>query len=102
MTRILRSLDTGLVFPPQRGGRRLARGERFLRTPGTRQAFLEPALKGRRTHTGASVRQFLRPLPGCVRCFYFYPVDRKKRSPPANLFPPFQGGRAIGRLEIYR
>jgi len=35
ITRISYLLDTELVLPPLWGGQRLARGERFLRTPGS-------------------------------------------------------------------
>src|SRR5213594_2257662 len=49
------------VRPLRRSGRNLARGERFLRTPGTR-AYLANALR--------------QPLPGCVSLFLFYPGVR--------------------------
>ena len=46
----------------------LARGERFLRTPGTR-AYV--------TNAPREVRgEILQPLPGCVSLFLFYPGVR--------------------------
>src|SRR5206468_10272101 len=54
--------------PLRRSGRNLARGERFLRTPGTRRYMTNAPRQGR-----GELRQ---PLPGCVSLFLFYPGVR--------------------------
>src|SRR5437773_8449393 len=54
--------------PLRRSERNLARGERFLRTPGTRAHVTNAPWQGR--------REVLQPLPGCVSLFLFYPGVR--------------------------
>src|SRR5688572_29723850 len=44
-----------VVLPPRRGGRRLARGERFLRTPGNRTNQRTPPWKGGRTRIQSGI-----------------------------------------------
>src|SRR6266540_1910770 len=50
---------------PLRSRRNLARGERLLRTPGTRACVTNSPRQGR--------GEILQPLPGCVSLFLFYP-----------------------------
>src|ERR1044071_1420588 len=54
--------------PLRRSERNLARGERFLRTPGIRAYVTNAPRQGR--------GEFLQPLPGCVPLFLFYPGVR--------------------------
>src|SRR5688572_26681667 len=65
ITRISYLLDTELVLPPLWGGQRLARGERFLRTPGSNiRAKTHP--EGVAGHPGPFTRSVLQPLPGRI------------------------------------
>src|SRR5216117_4127420 len=59
---------TSVVPPLRRSERNLARGERFLRTPGTRAYVANAPRQG----AGSS----LQPLPGCVSLLLFYPGVR--------------------------
>ena len=86
-----------------RRGQRLARGERFLRTPGTRHALF---FGTRPEGTGGPYRGFGKGAPatpaGVRSLFLFLSGGSQKALTPANLFPPFQGGRATRRLENRR
>src|SRR5687767_51508 len=79
------------ILTLQRSGRRLARGERFLRTPGTRHALCKSAPVGLEDSAcGLRVNSPGCPATpsGCVFARIFDPGVRKKRSPLANLCPP--------------
>ena len=77
------------ALPPRRGGRKLARGERFLRTPGD-GTTTTPPWRGGRTGVPAQIlsEQVRLPLPGRVGQVDSIPGVRKKRSPLAKLLRP--------------
>src|SRR5205814_9033744 len=81
----------------RRGARKLARGERFLRTPGDGTTTTTPPWRGGRTGVlvqilSEQVRLPL-PLPGRVgQVGSVFPGVRKKRSPLAKLPTPPWGG----------
>jgi len=74
---------TSVVPALRRSGRNLARGERFLRTPGTRAYVTNAPRQGR-----GELRQ---PLPGCVSLVLFYPGVRFAH-PRLSSFRPRWGG----------
>src|SRR5437867_2837329 len=82
------------TLPPRRGGRKLARGERFLRTPGDGTTTTTPPWRGVRTGVLVQIlsEQVRLPLPGRVGQVSSVPGVRKKRSPLAQLPTPHWGG----------
>ena len=77
------------ALPPRRGKRKLARSERFLRTPGD-GTTTTPPWRGGRTGVPAQIlsEQVRLPLPGRVGQVDSIPGVRKKRSPLAKLLRP--------------
>src|SRR5213596_3198449 len=75
--------------PLRRSGRNLARGERFLRTPGTRAYVTNAPRQGR--------GEFLQPLPGCVSLLLVYPGGRFAH-PRLSSFRP--AGADFGTAEV--
>src|SRR2546422_7864705 len=73
-----------------RNGRNLARGERLLRTPGTR-AYVTNASRQRQGRG-----ELLQPLPGCVSLFQFYPGVRFAHSRLSSFRP---AGAEFGTTE---
>src|SRR5207249_806413 len=76
------------ALPPRRGGRKLARGERLLRTPGDGTTTTTPPWRGGRTGVPVQIlsEQVRLPLPGRVGQVGFIPGVRKRRSPLAKLW----------------